>query len=281
MPDVTAPERPPSKPSSSPGVMGSLLSLSGHVFSDLMQFIAVGLLGAPDRTQAFAASLRNAERYMYWGKERNDPRDYHAALHAALACRDEDAPKPDMLLRKYTVLLETLLSIMQHSLEGFHRKHDKTHAALQELKTEMDEAQKTVSRILEEAAKLEREGSVLKSQEAVGRAQSFEKRLKHVLKSVQDSNALDGLAKEHRKVSAEFFHRTTQLEVATTALQNLVAVPEGTRDRVIQDVRKRHTALKKELDELKSEPPAEQRPHGGPRETTVARAPRGAAPTPE
>ena len=89
------------------------------MFTDFVRFMGSVLLGRKDASRAYAEALGMSERYVRWGTERGDIRDFMSALEQLDLCRDSDAPKSEFVVRKYTAMLNATSGI----LGGLIRKH--------------------------------------------------------------------------------------------------------------------------------------------------------------
>ncbi|GEM_PF-1944480 len=243
--DVSQESRP------SRGLLGFLFSL----LADAFRFFGVVVLGVRDSTRVYERNLRAAERYVRWAREREDVRDYLTAIDYCQACEDRDAPKPDLLLRKYSVYIEALVAVMRHTVERFRVRRERTLERVGELREELAAAHEAIDRLRKEVERLQREGAPTRAQETTTRAQSLEKRLAQLEFDRPDVPALEDLAQENHRAASELFHRIGQFEVAVSALQQTEDVDIHSREQLMEASRREVSRLRTEFERLKPEAP--------------------------
>lgn len=135
------------------------------MFGEFFRY-ALGLAsGKGDRLSGFIDPLTMAERYLAWGRQNGDLRDYQAGLEQLRLCQDGDAPLPVLIIRKYTCLLDLaragvdmLLSRYENGLREEERREQELRQERDGLRGEMAEAEALL-------AQLKADGSLLKARD--------------------------------------------------------------------------------------------------------------------
>ena len=125
-------------------------------------FISV-MLGRRDSLTTFLELLSMSERYLRWGVETGDIRDFRTAMDYIYLCHDRDAPMASLLIRKYNCIVEvasaaveTLLSRHQKVIESAVKNENK-------YREELELITKKVAEGKDYARKLTEEGSLIKA----------------------------------------------------------------------------------------------------------------------
>ncbi len=136
-------------------------------------FISV-MMGRRDSLTAFLEPLTMGERYLRWGMETRDIRDFRSAMDHLHLCHDRDAPMASLLIRKYncigditTAAIETLLMRHQKVIEDAVR----TESGYRE---ELDYVVKKVAEGKDYSRKLQEEGSLIKAKAEESRVAELE-----------------------------------------------------------------------------------------------------------
>lgn len=156
------------------------------------------LFGLDERSRIYRDNLANAERYLHWGSQSRDGRDYKRALEWAAQCADEASPGPRWNYRKLRVAVTANLELSRLavvSLEALSRKLNEHYLTLREgrkgLVSQVDNTRRRV-------AQLEAEGSLISAREERRRLQEME----HEVRELPD------IASEERLRRAEVLGRT-------------------------------------------------------------------------
>ncbi|MCD8350772.1 MAG: hypothetical protein LUC93_09200 [Planctomycetaceae bacterium] len=148
-------------------------------------FISV-MMGRRDSLTAFLEPLTMGERYLRWGLETRDIRDFRSALDHLHLCHDRDAPMASLLIRKYacigdiaTAAVETLLMRHQKVIEDAVKTENGYREELETVVRKIQEGKEYVR-------KLQDEGSLIKAKSEQSRVNELEEnsvRLREMLES--------------------------------------------------------------------------------------------------
>ncbi|MCD8141408.1 MAG: hypothetical protein LUE17_16870 [Planctomycetaceae bacterium] len=148
-------------------------------------FLSV-MMGRRDTLTAFLEPLTMGERYLRWGLETRDIRDFRSALDHLHLCHDRDAPMASLLIRKYacigdiaTAAVETLLMRHQRVIEDAVKTENGYREELEVVLRKIQEGKDYVR-------KLQDEGSLIKAKSEQSRVTELEAnsvRLREMLES--------------------------------------------------------------------------------------------------
>lgn len=108
-----------------------------NFLADFLRFLAAVVLGQKDAARAFIESLDMADRYIRWGVERGDLRDFESAFRELDGCRDEAASSVDLIRRKYRVYARATDGFADLRIKMFRARIEDALAALRELQGEL------------------------------------------------------------------------------------------------------------------------------------------------
>lgn len=189
------------------------------IVSDFFKFFTSVMLGSKDSNKAFLEPLNMAERYVRWGEERHDLRDFIAAFNQLDLCRDEDAPKADLLLRKYMAMTNAVggavvLMIGSHKnkLKGLQDGHQ----TLVKEKATVEGQIKTAHMRIEQ---LKKEGSLIKAKEEEKHVEELNIKLAHLSKVLETGEDMEGMYSSYDQMVAEAERMCQRLEGAVLALE--------------------------------------------------------------
>ncbi len=121
------------------------------------------MMGRRDSLTAFLEPLTMGERYLRWGTETRDIRDFRSALDHLHLCHDRDAPMASLLIRKYacigdiaTAAVETLLVKHQKVIEDAVKTENGYREELEMVLRKIQEGKEYIR-------KLQSEGSLIKA----------------------------------------------------------------------------------------------------------------------
>ncbi len=132
------------------------------------------MMGRRDSLTAFLEPLTMGERYLRWGMETRDIRDFRAAMDHMHLCHDRDAPMASLLIRKYscigditTAAIETLLMRHQRVIEDSVKTENNFREELEIVTRKIGESK-------DYARKLQDEGSLIKAKSEQSRITELE-----------------------------------------------------------------------------------------------------------
>ncbi len=116
---------------------------------DFLRFLGAVLFRSKEDTRVYLEELDMAERYVRWGEDRKDVKDFLKATEHLDGCQDEMAPKSDLVLRKYRVYLNAVTYAVQMMLLN----NRKSRQELLHKKTQLREEIKAINDQIDENQK--------------------------------------------------------------------------------------------------------------------------------
>jgi hypothetical protein len=232
------------------------------IFGDILRFFGVVLGVLPDNTKAFSENLEMAERYVRWGDERHDVRDYLAAAKHCENCRDEDTPKVDLLLRKYSTLYSALLGIMRVNVEKFRTASKKARQELANMRSEIDGTRKGLNAARTTVDRLEADGNMIKAKEELRHVEEIERHLARLEDDLKEQNPLKELGVEYRRTYDEHMQRRTRLELSFAALLQAEDIAPEMKENVIAAAKSQLGSIEADLTSLAPEGEPTPKPMG-------------------
>ncbi len=125
-------------------------------------FLSV-MMGRRDSLTAFLEPLTMGERYLRWGMETRDIRDFRAAMDHMHLCHDRDAPMASLLIRKYNCIGDITTAAVETLLMRHQRVIEDSVKAENNFREELEIVVKKIADTRDYARKLQDEGSLIKA----------------------------------------------------------------------------------------------------------------------
>ena len=190
-------------------------------------FVSV-MLGRRDSLTAFLEPLTMGERYLRWGMETRDLRDFRSALDHLHLCHDRDAPMASLLIRKYNCIGDVATAAVETLLMSHQRVVDEALKTENEFREELDLVVKKIAEGKEYARKLQEEGSLIKAKSESARVAELEDnavRLREMIESGEGRTATFESYDEITSDCARFFRELDH--ASTMVMANSLLGPEG------------------------------------------------------
>ena len=173
------------------------------LLNDVIQFVTVAILGMKDSSKVYAENVESAERYLRWGQEKSDARDFLSALQHAEKASDENAPKQELLVRKYTVLFEAIASLIRLSILKYQHAAEKVSGQKKSAVEEVEAAKTSLDTAKALVKKLEDDGTMIKAQEEARHVEELERHLTRLQENAGTEDFDSGLSGEYRSAQEE------------------------------------------------------------------------------
>ncbi len=138
------------------------------------------IMGRRDTLTAFLEPLTMGERYLRWGMETRDIRDFRAALDHLHLCHDRDAPMASLLIRKYNCIGDVTTAAIETLLMRHIRVIDEAIKTENEFREELESITKKISDSKDYIRKLQDEGSLIKAKTEDSRLHELEDQARHL-----------------------------------------------------------------------------------------------------
>lgn len=207
------------------------------LFGDFFHFISSLALGQKDSSQAFLEPLTMADRYLRWGEERGDLRDYTACLTQLNQINDEDAPKADLVIRKYNLYCNATLGAVRLIMQQHKELESSARSSRNELAKEQKQLLSQLKVHQEKVDQLKADGSLISAKEEQRHVDEINTRLKAVNKSLDAEDVPSEVLESYDHMGREADRLLGNLEQALVSLEtntNLPGESVGTlRDQIV------------------------------------------------
>ena len=182
--------------------------------------------GRGDRLAGFIEPLTMAERYLRWGQQNSDLRDFRAGLEQLRLCLDADAPLPILIIRKYSCLLDLARSGVDTLLTRHEKGLQEEERIENETRYERDAIRQVVEDTTSLIARLKADGSLLKAKEQERKQAEQRQRLAALEQNLAEIEERGDLCDSYDATVAEcarFFQYLDQAQVSLSICHKLPA----------------------------------------------------------
>lgn len=151
-----------------------------NMFGEFFSYFLSVIMGKRDSLTAFLEPLTMGERYLHWGTESNDLRDYRSALDHLHLCHDRDAPMASLLIRKYNCISGVCGAAVETLMRNHNKVIDDAVKTENSYREEMDSLIKKVAEGKDFVRKLQEEGSLIKAKSEESRITELEGNIEHM-----------------------------------------------------------------------------------------------------
>jgi chromosome segregation ATPase len=220
------------------------------ILADIIRFISVAILGINDSSKVFAEALEMSERYLRWGQERKDIRDFLAALQHIEKCHDDEAPKADLLLRKYSVILESTIGLMSLNINKYREANQKVYQDKNNIHDDIQATQEELDKTKAKLQELRDEGSMIKAKEVEKRVEELNRQNARLQAMLNSNTQAHALTEEYRKVSEECLRHKNRIEVIFNTMHQLEDISVETKNNMVNNSEEQVNLIMKDLEEL-------------------------------
>ena len=178
-------------------------------------FISV-MMGRRDSLTAFLEPLTMGERYLRWGMETRDVRDFRAAMDYMHLCHDRDAPMASLLIRKYNCIgditsaaIETLLMKHQRVIEDSVKTENNFREELDIITRKIGESKDYIRR-------LQDEGSLIKAKSEESRVAELEENAKHLREMLETGESRTEVYESYDEITSDGLRFFRELDHASS-----------------------------------------------------------------
>lgn len=217
---------------------------------DFLRFLASVILGLEDRSETYREALMMAERYMHWGEQRADMRDFLTAHSQLQRCQDETVSAPELILRKNTLLCDIIAKTIDLLVLKYKEKVEALAKGEKDRNDEIAAVEADVRAMEKKIAQLESEGSLIKAKEEKKLLETTMARLL-ALRKLQESNEEKAARlAAYSELSAECERMCQEVEASVADLERNDRIPASARNelkeyvaKVLADTRAKVAAL--------------------------------------
>ena len=196
------------------------------MLGEFLRYFWAVVSGRRDPLVTFLEPLTMGERYLRWGSEKGDLRDFRTGLDQLRLCPDAYAPMTSLILRKYACVGDLCGTALDRLAIRHQRIAATAEKERQERLYEKDVLEKNLANSRVKAERLHSEGSILKAKEERRITGEIESQLREVNNAIEESQYLSRLCESYDETIADasrFFQEMDQAIVFINACQRLPA----------------------------------------------------------
>lgn len=187
-----------------------------NMLKEFFNYFLSVMMGRRDSLTSFLEPLTMGERYLRWGMDTKDLRDYRSALDHLHLCHDRDAPMASLLIRKYNCIgdvagaaIETLLSRHQHVVEDAV----KTENSYRE---ELESLAKNIADTKDYVRKLHEEGSLIKAKAEESRLTELENNIVRIREMLETGEGRTEVFDSYDSITSDAIRFFRELDHASS-----------------------------------------------------------------
>ncbi len=220
------------------------------LLSEFFQFMSSVVLGRKYASQEFREALSMGERYIRWGNERGDIRDYASAMEQLDRCNDEDAPRAEFVVRKYNALLTAVSSTFEYRLKKYKELCAKLDAANMGMRREQETLADQIVVARKRIDSLKAEGSLIKAKEEERHIEELKARKASLENKLNSGQSDEELAGAYDKFVAETETLCQDLEARMIGLETAGNIAPGALGPLSKQIQDRINSIRLSLKEL-------------------------------
>lgn len=155
-----------------------------------------------------------AERYLRWGIENGDLRDFRASLDQLHLANDRDAPMVNLVLRKYNCLSDVAMSAVESLLHQHQKVIDASIVTENDYRSERESILKLLTTARTKVRQLQDEGSLIKAKEEERKVAELELSAQHIQELIDSGEGRNEVYASYDKTVADAMRFTRELDQA-------------------------------------------------------------------
>ncbi|MBN2713847.1 MAG: hypothetical protein JXR97_15625 [Planctomycetes bacterium] len=224
------------------------------IFGDFLKFIGSVVMGNQGASQKFLEPLSMAERYLRWGEERKDLRDFNSALSNLEQANDEDAPKPDLILKKYNIYCEATVGAIRVMLSQFQSVSERAKEGHSDMLLEQVTLREQIDDGKRKVAELKADGSLISAKEEQKRVDEVQTKLNAITRALESGDSTSKVMEQYDKLASESQRLTSSLEGAMASLEMNVDMPADVISRLRDNILSNLETIRSEVSALNPSP---------------------------
>ncbi|MDR1744929.1 MAG: hypothetical protein LBS30_04160 [Planctomycetota bacterium] len=177
-------------------------------------FISV-MMGRRDSLTAFLEPLTMGERYLRWGLETRDIRDFRSAMDHLHLCHDRDAPMASLLIRKYNCIGDITTAAIETLLMRHNRVIEDSIKAENNYRDELEFVTKKIGEGKEFIRKLQDEGSLIKAKAEMSRLAELEDNARHLREVIASGDSRTEIFDSYDEITSDGMRFFRELDHAS------------------------------------------------------------------
>ncbi len=177
-------------------------------------FISV-MMGRRDSLTAFLEPLTMGERYLRWGTETRDIRDFRSAMDHLHLCHDRDAPMASLLIRKYNCIGDITSAAIETLLMRHNKVIEDAVKTENNYREELELLIKKVAEGKDYVRKLQEEGSLIKAKSEESRVVELESNIVHLREMLASGEGRTQVYESYDEITSDAMRFFRELDHAS------------------------------------------------------------------
>lgn len=177
-------------------------------------FISV-MMGRRDSLTSFLEPLTMGERYLRWGTETRDIRDFRSAMDHLHLCHDRDAPMASLLIRKYNCIGDVAAAAVETLLERHNKVIQDAVKEENNYREEYDLIRKRIGEGKDYVRKLQEEGSLIKAKNEESRVAELEENAARMREMIDSGEGRTEIYNSYDEVASDAMRFFRELDHAS------------------------------------------------------------------
>ena len=225
-------------------------------------FISV-MMGRRDSLTAFLEPLTMGERYLRWGLETRDIRDFRSAMDHLHLCHDRDAPMASLLIRKYSCIGEVTTAAVETLLMRHQQVVDEAVRNESNYRDELETVLKKIAEGRDYARKLQEEGSLIKAKAEESRVAELENNVERLREMLGSGEGRTEIYSSYDEITSDAMRFFRELDHASTMITANTFLDASGADTLAGQLRSKLDYLRDRIEKsnpVASEKPREEKP---------------------
>ena len=210
-------------------------------------FISV-MMGRRDSLTAFLEPLTMGERYLRWGMETRDIRDFRSAMDHLHLCHDRDAPMASLLIRKYNCIGDVTTAAVETLLMRHQKVIDSAARTENSYREELDSIVKKVTEGKDYARKLQEEGSLIKAKTEESRVAELEDNAVRLREMLDSREGMTEVFNSYDEITADAARFFRELDHASSLVMASAMLGESAAETLSNQMRSKLEQLKNRME---------------------------------
>ncbi len=206
-------------------------------------FLSV-MLGRRDSLTAFLEPLTMGERYLRWGMETRDIRDFRAAMDHMHLCHDRDAPMASLLIRKYNCIGDITAAAIETLLMNHQRVIEDSVKTENNYREELEIVGKKITQSRDYARKLQDEGSLITAKTELNRISELEESAVRLREMIDTGEGKTEIYESYDEITSDSLRFFRELDHASAMVMANVMLGEDGAETLSNQLRTRMDYLK-------------------------------------
>lgn len=212
-------------------------------------FISV-MMGRRDSLTAFLEPLTMGERYLRWGMETRDIRDFRSAMDHLHLCHDRDAPMANLLIRKYNCIGDVSNAAIETLLLRHQRVIDNAIKTENNYREELGLARKKIAEVRDYIRRLQEEGSLIKAKTEESRLKDMEDNANRLQEMLESGEGKTEIFNSYDEISSDAMRFFRELDHASAMVMANPLLGEAGSESLSTQMRTRLDYLRDRLEKF-------------------------------